>query len=65
MAGCHLAVHATKSSLLHDEVAGGLQEVRAEVALLDVVVLVAAVSGPRPRPGGRWGKKNDLMMQVV
>lgn len=46
----NLAVHPAQAALLHDEVAGRLQEVRAEVTLLDVVVLVAAVSGPGPGP---------------
>lgn len=49
-AGLYLAVHAAQSSLLHDEVAGRLQEVGAEVSLLDVVVLVTAVSGPGSGP---------------
>lgn len=42
----HLAVHATELALLHDEVTGGLQEVGAEVTLLNVLVLLPAVPGP-------------------
>ena len=45
----HLAVHAAQPALLHDEVARRLQEVRAEVALLNVLILIPTVSGPGPR----------------
>lgn len=48
----YLAVHPAQPALLYDEVTGRLQEVGAEVALLDVVILVAAVPGPGPGPGG-------------
>lgn len=47
----HLAVHPAQAALLDDQVTRRLQEVRAEVTLLDVVVLVTAVSGPRSGPG--------------
>lgn len=46
----YLAVHPAQSTLLNDEVTRGLQEVGAEVALLDVIILIAAVSRPRPGP---------------
>lgn len=49
----YLAVHPAQSALLNDEVTGRLQEVRAEVTLLDVVVLIAAVSGPGPGSDGQ------------
>lgn len=49
-AAVYLAVHPAQSALLNDEVTGRLQEVGAEVALLDVIVLIAAVSGPGPGP---------------
>lgn len=48
----YLAVHPAQSALLNDEVAGRLQEMRAEVTLLDVIVLIAAVSGPGPGSDG-------------
>lgn len=48
----YLAVHPAQATLLDDEVTGRLQEVGAEVTLLDVVVFIAAVSGPGPGPGG-------------
>lgn len=48
--GVYLAVHPAQPTLLNDEVTGRLQEVGAEVALLDVIVLIAAVSGPGPGP---------------
>lgn len=49
----YLAVHPAQAALLNDEVAGRLQEVGAEVALLDVIVLIAAVSRPGPGPDRR------------
>lgn len=53
----YLAVHSAQAALLNDEVTGRLQEVGAEVTLLDVVVLIPAVSGPGPGPdGGRSGR---------
>lgn len=45
----HLAVHPAEPALLDDEVTRRLQEVGAEVTLLDVLVLITTVSGPRPR----------------
>lgn len=55
-APAYLAVHPAQATLLNDEVTGRLQKVGAEVALLDVIVLIAAVSGPGPGPdGGREG----------
>lgn len=52
----YLAVHPAQATLLNDEVTGRLQEVGAEVTLLDVIVLIPAVSGPGPGPdGGRSG----------
>lgn len=51
MGAClYLAVHPAQSTLLDYKVAGRLQEVGAEVALLDVIVLIAAVSRPGPGP---------------
>lgn len=46
----YLAVHPAQSALLYDEVTGRLQEVGSEVTLLDVIVLIATVSGPGPGP---------------
>lgn len=52
----YLAVHPAQTALLDDQVSGRLQKVGAEVALLDVLVLVPAVPGPGPGPdGGREG----------
>lgn len=51
--GFYLTVHPAQAALLDDEVTGRLQEVGAEVTLLDVVVLIAAVSGPGPGPDRR------------
>lgn len=48
----YLAVHPAQATLLNDEVPGRLQEVGAEVPLLDVIVLIPAVSGPGPGPDG-------------
>lgn len=52
----YLAVHPAESAFLDDEVTGRLQEVGAEVTLLDVLVLVTAVSRPGPGPDS-WRKK--------
>lgn len=49
-AGIYLAIHPTQPTLLNDEVTGCLQEVGAEVTLLDVIVLIATVSRPGPGP---------------
>lgn len=46
----YLAVHPAQPTLLNNEITGRLQEVGAEVALLDVIILVTAVSGPGPGP---------------
>lgn len=46
----HLAVHPAQSPLLNNEVTGRLQEVGAEVTLLDIIVLIPAVSRPGPGP---------------
>lgn len=51
----HLAVHPAEPALLDDEVTRRLQEVGAEVTLLDVLVLITTVSGPRPRSEAREG----------
>lgn len=59
----YLAVHPAQAALLDDQVPGGLQEVGAEVALLDVVVFVSAVSGPGSGPG--WGVNNTVVIGVV
>lgn len=53
----HLTVHATESALLHDQVTWGLQEMGAEVTLLNVLVLIAAVPGSRA--GSVGGKKKE------
>lgn len=55
----YLAVHPAQSSLLNDEITGRLQEVWAEVTLLDVIVLIAAVSRPGPGPE-RKGDKHQF-----
>lgn len=60
----HLAVHPAQSPLLNDEVTGRLQEVRAEVALLDVIVLIAAVSRPGPGPDRQKCTENQLLAFV-
>lgn len=46
----YLAVHSAQTAFLNNEVTGRLQEVGAKVTLLDVIVLIAAVSGPGPGP---------------
>ena len=58
----YLAVHPAQSALLDDEVTRGLQEVGAEVALLDVVILITTVSGPGPGPD-RGGETNGMWDQ--
>lgn len=42
----HLAVHAAEFTLLHNKVTGGLQEMRAEVTFLNVLILITTVPGP-------------------
>lgn len=41
----HLTVHATESPLLHNQITWGLQEMGAEVTLLNVLVLLATIPG--------------------
>ena len=63
MGACaHLAVHPAELALLHGQIPGSLQEVRAEEALLDGLPFVSTVPGPRARPSdqrestdGAWG----------
>lgn len=58
----YLAVHPAQSALLNDEVTGRLQEVWAEVTLLDVIVLIAAVS--RPGPGSDRETQTQICLLI-
>lgn len=46
----YLAVHSAQSAFLNDEVTRCLEEVGAEVTLLDVIIFITTVSRPGPGP---------------
>lgn len=55
----YLAVHSTQAAFLNNEVTRRLQEVGAEVTLLDVIVLITAVSRPGPGPDRERERETD------